>query len=836
MTASSVQAKRIDTLCFAMNLLIDGIKSLAIGPSILRLPIILLAAAGQVFIGSACSLAQDTSELSYQRDIRPLISDRCLACHGPDEKTREADLRLDTNEAWEEQGIVVAGDKDSSELWARITSTDPDLQMPPPDSGKALNAEEIELLERWIDSGATFETHWAYRPLTRPTLPSDFSDSAAPIDRFVQTAQRVRGLTSSPRADDATLLRRVTLDLTGLPPSPEQVAQYLADDRPDKYERWVDQLLESDSYGERMAIFWFDLVRFADTVGYHGDQDHVITPYRDWVIAALNEDMPFDQFSKWQLAGDLIEPDNPHALIATGYLRVLQTSHEGGIQKAEYQVKYSADRVRNFGEVWLGSTLGCAECHDHKYDPFTQDDFYAISAFFADIDDSGSFRGTDTVPTRRDPEMEVRSPLDELRASRLASRIESLAARKVELSSETLDAQQSEELKTLDNELKRLQEDLTRISERRFLTMIVRSVEPRTIRILPRGNWLDETGSIVEPHVPRSLGTLDSTDRRLSRVDLSNWLFDENQGLTSRVLANRLWARFFGVGLSKQLADHGSQGLAPTHPELLDWLACDLIDHGWRLKPWIRQIVLSDTYCQASLQATSEVHGSESNEWLTSQRRIRLDAEIIRDQALAFAGLLVDEPGGPACRPYQPAGYYSRLNFPPRAYYADEGPSQYRRGVYVHWQRQYLHPMLRAFDAPTREECTAMRSVSNTPTAALTLLNDPTFVEAARVAAQRELAARLDVADLSQPAAMRELLASLWTRLLVRAPSEQELDVLEDLYREFLQQAQAASASNDGLLQVGIAPGDERLDPATWKALTMVIRAMMNLDETVTRP
>lgn len=774
-------------------------------------------------------------EVDYQRDVRPLLSDRCFSCHGPDEQTREADLRLDRPESWEDRGAIVSGDRHASEVWRRITSTDPDLQMPPPESNKRLDAEQIERLGVWIDQGARFESHWAYRPLTRPALPTEFPQETRPIDRFVRQAQQARGLAPSARADDATLLRRVTLDLTGLPPSIDQVDAYLADTTPDKYERWVDQLLQSDSYGENLAIFWLDLVRYADTVGYHGDQDHLIGPYRDWVINSFNSDLPFDQFSELQLAGDLIAPDDPRALIATGYLRVLQTSHEGGIQKAEYQVKYAADRVRNFGDVWLGSSIGCAECHDHKYDPFTQDDFYGLSAFFADVDDSGSFRGTDSIPTRREPELDVRSPLDERRVARLEAQVASYEQRLTHLESSTLDPSGEQELAALNQALAVARADLIRLRERMFRTMIVRSVEPRTIRILPRGNWQDESGAIVLPHVPRSLGEIDATDSRATRADLAHWLFEQNQGLTARVLANRLWARFFGAGLSRQLADHGAQGEAPSHPELLEWLASELVDHEWHLKPWIRELVLSETYCQASVEASSATQIDASNPWLTRQRRIRLPAEIIRDQALAFSGLLVDEPGGAACRPYQPSGYYARLNFPPRAYYADEGPSQYRRGVYVHWQRQFLHPMLRAFDAPTREECTAMRSVSNTPTAALTLLNDPTFVEAARVAAGQVLR-EVDSTNLDDPAVLRSMLITLWRRLLVRQPSDQELATLEELYRDFLNESRTEQAPDFSILAVGHAPVDERLEPHTWLALTMVARAVLNLDETVTRP
>ncbi|MCA9106668.1 MAG: PSD1 domain-containing protein [Planctomycetales bacterium] len=799
-----------------------------------------------VILGNAAgsALAQETeSGVDYQREVRPLLSDRCLACHGPDANTREADLRLDVNQDWAERGAIVPESLDESDVWFRITTNDPDLRMPPSETGKGLSDSEIDLLRRWIVSGAETEAHWAYQPLARPAIPSDFDERLGPIDRFVRDAQRQRGLSSAPPADDYALLRRVTLDLTGLPPEPAAVEAYLADPRDDKYERWVDGLLDSPSYGERMASYWFDLVRFADTVGYHGDQDHPIAPYRDWVIHAFNEDMPFDQFSTWQLAGDLVDPDNPHALIATGYLRVLQTSHEGGIQRGEYLAKYSADRVRNFGEVWLGSTLGCAECHDHKYDPFTQDDFYSIAAFFADVDDSGTFTGTNTLPTRREPEIEVRSPLDEERLTRLRQEAESLttalAGPSPTESSNAPDANvdEAQARAAWESRLTVIEAEIDRLEQRRFRTMVARAVEPRDIRVLARGNWMDDTGPIASPHVPRSLGRLESNeDRRLSRADLATWLFTENQALTSRVLVNRLWARFLGRGLADNLGDYGAQGSAPTHPELLEWLAADLIEHDWRLKPWIRQVVLSETYRQSSTPDASRDAADPGLRWLTRQRRPRLEAEVIRDQALATARLLVDEPGGASCRPYQPAGYYVHLNFPPRAYYADQGPGQYRRGVYVHWQRQFLHPMLRAFDAPMREECTAQRSVSNTPSQALTLLNDPTFVEAARVAAGRELVAAGATEEQATEQQVEQALESLWRKLLVRPPHPREKQVLLELYHDFLTNEQLDSPELAELLSVGQVHDEPHPPLREWLAFTMVARAILNLDEAVTRP
>ncbi|HRE98897.1 MAG TPA: PSD1 and planctomycete cytochrome C domain-containing protein [Pirellulaceae bacterium] len=807
-------------------------------PSVLPSLVALLAA---VVLGRfATPLRAQTSPVDFDREVRPLLSDRCFACHGPDAGHRQAELRLDLDDGLTERRIVVPRDRPASALWERITSDDPSLRMPPPDSGKELRPDEIERLGRWIDQGGEIESHWAYAPLREPD-PAEFAPGDPqrdPIDRRLEFRLAQRGLQAAGPADEATLLRRVTLDLVGLPPDPDDVRAYFEDPDPNRYGRWVERLLDSTAYGERMAIFWFDLVRFADTVGYHGDQEHHIAPYRDWVIDALARDMPFDRFSSEQLAGDLradaagtaTDDDGPR--IATGYLRVLQTSHEGGIQRGEYLAKYSADRVRNFGEVWLGATLGCAECHDHKFDPFTQRDFYSLAAFFADLDDVSSFAGTDTSPTRREPELEVRSPLDRRRTERLD---EAIARTSSALEALGSDPQATDEREALRGEIDALQQERARLDERRFRTMVAKSVEPRTIRILSRGDWMDESGAVVEPAVPASLPAL-VRDRgaRLGRQDLADWLFGPAEPIVARVLANRLWARLMGRGIAADLTDFGAQGSPPSDPELLDHLARSLIDGGWRLKPFVRRIVLTETYRRTALGNAALRHADPENELFGRQRRIRLEAEIIRDQALAASGLLVDEPGGDACRPYQPDGYYASLNFPLRTYEADRGKEQYRRGVYVHRQRQFLHPMFRAFDAPSREECTARRSVSNTPVGALAALNDPSLVEAARVAAERQVLR--DDWRPSDPRSVRDAIDRLFRSVLVREADEVELRTLVELHRSIRDDYRADPAAAAELLKVGAMPASSSADPIETAALTFVMRAILNTDESLMRP
>ena len=499
------------------------------------------------------------SEIQFNRDIRPILSDNCFACHGPDAAHRKAGLRLDTfsGARADLDGIsaVVPGEPIKSELIARITANKPKDRMPPPETGKQLSEADKKKLHDWIAQGAIYEAHWAYRSPKRSVLPV-VGDSAWPsgaIDYFILARLENANLSPSLPADVPTLVRRLHFDLVGLPPSPPLLRRLARST--DAYMKIVDELLAMPQFGERLASYWLDLVRYADTVGYHGDQDHAITPYRDWVIKAFNDNLPFDQFTAQQLAGDLLPESTVNQKIASGYNRLLQTSHEGGVQKKEYLAKYSADRVRNFSSVWLGATMGCAECHAHKYDPFTQRDFYSLAAFFADVDDDQTFRGSNTLPTKREPEMQVVSPLV------------------VE------------------------QTRLTR-------TMVTGRVKPRLIRILPRGNWMDDSGELVGPAAPHFLPAINLTSRP-NRLHLARWLASSKNPLTARVFVNRLWSLFFGHGLSRSLDDTGSQGEMPTHPALLDWLAVEFVESGWDIKHLVRLIVNSETYRQSSSSCLS---------------------------------------------------------------------------------------------------------------------------------------------------------------------------------------------------------------------------------------
>jgi len=842
-----------------------------------------LSVVGLFLLAVSTVRAAPPAPVDFNRDIRPILSDNCFRCHGPDTSSREADLRLDVEQAAKADRdghvVVAAGQADKSELIRRITSDDEAERMPPQESGKQLSPAQIQLLKRWISEGAAWSLAWAYVPPKRVTAPTP-KDSHWPlnwVDQFILARLETEGLAPSKDADKITLVRRLFIDLVGLPPTPEEVDTFVADESPQAYEQLVDRLLASPRFGERMAMYWLDLVRYADTVGYHGDQDHSISPYRDYAIDAFNRNLPFDQFTREQLAGDLLPNPSQQQRIATGYNRLLQTSHEGGVQPKEYLAIYAADRVRNLSVVWMGATLGCAQCHDHKYDPYTSRDFYSMQAFFADIDEAKHFGvGTNSLPTRRPPELNLPTEAQRIEVAALDTTLEELqrqekdAKAKVPASKDaTVDKSAVENAPTgkgpvegsagkkpaadtptntagdnakadrakadksdaLSKQIAEIEKKLKSVDQDVRKCMITVAVEPRTIRVLPRGNWLDESGPIVQPVVPEFLGKLTTADRRATRLDLANWLTDAKQGvggLTARVMANRFWFLFFGAGLSPSLDDFGGQGQPPTHPELLDALALEFVEHGWDVKHLIKLMVMSRAYRQASDAAPELRQRDPLNRLIARQASFRYPAETVRDTALSIGGLLlVDATGGPSVKPYQPPRYYRHLNFPEREYEASAGNDQWRRGVYVHWQRQYLHPMLKAFDAPTREECTAERPRSNTPVAALVMLNDPTFVEASRAFAARILhqGGTTDV----------DRLDFAFRQAVSRRPLDGERELLESLRSKSRDYYAAHSAEADRMLHVGLKPTPEGLDHIELATWTVVARAILNMNEAISR-
>lgn len=815
----------------------------------------------------------------FNREIRPLLSRNCFACHGPDEHERQGGLRLDDRDAAIselESGstAIVPGKPAESEVVARIRSADPDLVMPPADSVHSLTAAQKDLLERWIADGAPYEIHWAYVPPIAHPDPAvkDARWATNWIDRFVLAGLEADGLEPAADADDVTLVRRVTYDLTGLPPKAAEVDAYISDRSPNRYETLVDRLLASPRYAERMAAWWLDLVRYADTVGYHGDQDHSASPYRDWVIAAFLANVPFDRFTILQLAGDLVEPlpgEHPDdRVLASAYNRLLQTTHEGGLQVKEYRAIYQADRIRNVSGAWMGATVGCAQCHDHKFDPYAARDFYAMGAFFADIDDEkhmgvAGFGGApNSVPTTRIPELRMVGPFEREQAAALDQKISEIAKdlpplpQATETKSPVKEAaadkddgkpapkktkkalqEKAPEQPELPPEppaivakrkqLQKLEAERAGLTRLLMVTQVLK--EPRVVRILARGNWMDESGEVVEPAIPAFRGRLPN-DGRATRADLARWLVtpvaEGGSGeFTARVAANRLWALFFGSGLCRTTEDFGGQGETPDHPALLDRLALEFV-HGWDVRKLVRTIVLSRAYRQSSDASPELLASDPDNRLLGRQGRWRYPAEGVRDAALFASGLLVEQLGGASVHPYQPAGYYRHLNFPQREYKEDHDQRQWRRGLYVHWQRMFLHPQLLAFDAPTREECTAKRMRSNTPKAALVLLNDPTFVEAARSLAERVLkeagddSARID---------------ALFRHAISRRPDSTEHKLVTDLLARRRAEFADDHASARELLAVGVAPRDKSLDEVELAAWTATARAVLNLHEAIAR-
>ncbi len=827
---------------------------------------------------STAVAAPPVDKVVFNRDIRPILSDHCFACHGPDGGKRQADLRLDDRESALAAGAILPGRPEESGLVARIRSLDPDLVMPPPEAHKPLDAAERDLLVRWIAEGAEYQRHWAYEPPVRPAVPPGMNA----IDHLVRSRLERVGLEPAPEADRRTLLRRLSFDLTGLPPTPEEVDAFLADASPDAYGRVVERLLASPHYGERMAIGWLDVVRFADTIGYHSDNPRNVWPYRDWVIRSFNDNVPFDRFTVHQLAGDLVPDATPETRVGSAFNRLLLTTEEGGAQPKDYESRMLTDRVRAVGAVWLGQTTGCAQCHDHKFDPITTRDFHALGAFFADVDERPIGRREDGMVVAPPEDVQKLADLDaalaaakkafdavvpqldaaqrqwehdvvayevtlpELRPDAQAAEADAKAAAQVAAalrkdsagrSGPERDALRGYFRAKVSPQLFRAEQDAFASAEKArnefygALTkclVTVRRNPPGIVRILPRGNWMDESGEVMKAAFPSFLPAPTIEGRDPNRLDLARWLVSRENPLTARVVMNRLWKQFFGSGLSRVLDDLGAQGDPPANPELLDWLACEFVDSAWDVKHMVRTIVSSATYRQASTASPEALAADPANRELARQSAWRLDAELVRDTALASCGLLVRTIGGPSAKPYQPEGYWENLNFPTRTYPADTGAQQYRRGLYTWWQRSFLHPSMLAFDAPSREECCAERTRSNIPQQALVLLNDPSYVEAARAFAVRI------VKEGGGPP--EERIAWAWRQALQRLPRVEELATLLPLYHEQLAAYRADPPAAEGLAKAGLASGPDGIDRVELAAWTHVARVLFNLHETITRP
>jgi len=739
-------------------------------------------------------LAED---LSFTQDIRPLLSDACFHCHGPDGQAREAKLRLDDRSAAFKAGVLTNG-----EMIERLLSDDPDERMPPPSSKRILRPEDRAKLVQWLKAGADWpedDRHWAFVPPEKPLAPQVKNKKWAKgkIDRFILARLEKEGLKPSPEADKHTLLRRVTFDLIGLPPSPEEIDAFVADESENAYEKVVDRLLSSPHYGEQVASYWLDAARYADTDGYQNDRIRYMWVWRDWVIRALNDNMPFDRFILEQMAGDLLPDRNFMTQVASGYNRNHRINSEGGSIPDEWIVEYVADRVETLGTTFLGLTMNCARCHDHKYDAVSQKDFYSLFAFFNGIDEAGLGPNNGNSP----PFVPVPKSWPDLKPGENKFVV-------------------PEKMK-----IKVVQTSVPRPQPGGANTVMVMHElpKPRPTYLLERGQYeRPDKSQPLQPAVPEIIGGWKKQWPK-NRIGLANWLTDPEHPLTARVTVNRLWQRLFGLGLVKTSENFGVQGEHPSHPELLDWLAKEFIGGGWDLKATYKMLVTSAAYRQSSV---SRSDSDPDNRLLSRGPRRRLPAYAIRDSALVSAGLLVPEIGGPSVRPYMPPRIWRSISN--NTYKQDKGDKLYRRSLYTYWRRTIPPPTMLTFNAAEREVCIVRKDQTITPLQALTLMNNVTFVESARHLAERIL----EQSDLANE---EERITYAFKAILSRPPSSRELALLQE---DFLHHEEIFSKNPQAvgqLLKVGEKPNDPKLPSATLAAYAMVASTIFNLDEAISQ-
>ena len=807
--------------------------------------------------------AQD--KVDFARDVLPILSNHCFQCHGPDEKARKAELRLDTKEdALRKQGaVIVPGKSGESEVIRRIEAAEAHELMPPKKANKPLKPEQVATLKRWIDAGAPWGTHWSFVKPVRPQVPVSREPKASawgknPIDAFVLARLEKEGLKPSEEADKARLIRRVTLDLTGLPPTPDEVDAFLKDGTPTAYEKVVDRLLASPRYGERMAWDWLDAARYADTNGYQGDNERTMWPWRDWVVKVYNDDLPFDQFTVWQLAGDLLPDPTREQRLATAFNRNHMINGEGGRIAEENRVEYVFDQTETTGTVWLGLTVGCARCHDHKFDPILQTDYYGLFAYFNQSPVTGAGGSGQTAPVmdfgtpaqeraRKDAQAAYDALVKKLQpvekrlrdaaatkdkdgnyASTLPALIESALRKGPNDRADQNYDELAKFFKDKEPEYVKLLPVVRKANRARDaanaalpkVMVMADQPTPRDTFVLTRGDYGKKEGKVA-PHTPSFLnpGTAAPLQNRLA---LAKWIASKDNPLTARVAVNRLWQTFFGAGLVKTSEDFGVQGQRPSHPELLDWLACEFAE-TWSTKHVVRLIVTSATYRQSAKVTPALVERDPDNRLLARGPRHRLPSWMIRDQALAASGLLAPAVGGPPVKTYQPPGIWEEATFGNKRYVPDTGDALYRRSLYVFWRRIVGPTMF--FDSANRQTCSVKSVITNTPLHALVTLNDTTYVEAARVLAQRAL---------EEYDSDAERLSFAFRRVVARTPTEGEAKVLLGALGK-QRKAFADAAAAGALLKVGASPRNEKLDATEHAALTAVCLMVLNTDEALNK-
>ena len=734
--------------------------------------------------------------VSYNFNIRPILSDKCYKCHGPDASKRQAGLRLDMPESAfkalkddPNAHVLVPGSPAMSELFRRVSTSDTNEMMPPVNANlKRLTPHEVDLVKKWIKQGAKFEKHWAFVPPKAAPVPEvkDKTWPKNPIDNFILQKQELYGMKPNPEADKERLLKRVSFDLTGLPPKLDMMDRFLADKSPDAYEKIVDELMKSPAYGEKMTLHWLDVARYADSHGYQDDNYRTQWPWRDWVIHAFNENLPYDKFVSWQLAGDLMPNATKEQLLATGFNRNHKITEEGGVIPEEYRVNYVTDRTNTFGKALLGVTIECAHCHDHKYDPFSQKEYYRLFAFFNQVKEPG------IQSTVGGPETYAKRPM----------------------------------MQVTNDDVKRILKFINKQDTGKLIVSVMGDSEVyRKTYVLKRGNY-DTPGDEVQPGTPKAILPFDSNYPK-NRLGLAEWLFSRKNPLAARAFVNQTWQEFFGKGIVKSAGDFGMQGDLPSHPELLDWLSVDFMDHGWDIKRLVKQLVMSATYRQSAVLSPEKLKIDPENTYLARGPRSRLPAEFVRDMVLASSGLLTKTIGGPSVNPYQPPGLWENATSG-RGILANykqvHGRDLYRRGMYTLIKRTVPPVEMAIFDASNRDQCEVKRLRTNTPLQALLMENDPTVLEAARV-----LATKL-VQDRSRA---EEKVYKAFRLIICRKPTEKEQAILNGYYEEELKAMDLRTAGK--VLNVGEYPLPENINKVNLAAMMKVVDAIYNLEEAITK-
>lgn len=736
--------------------------------------------------------------ISYNFHVRPILSDKCFACHGPDAKKRKADFRLDIEEAAfaplkETKGAfaIVRGKPEESELYKRITSKDPNYQMPTPDSHLGVLTEnEIKIIEKWIKQGAKYEKHWAFIKPEKAPLPKvkDNNWVKNEIDYFTQAKMTEHGLTPNADADKEHLLKRAALDITGLLPSIESMNEFLSDNSADAFEKAIDRLLATPQYGEKMAVHWLDVARYADSYGYQDDNIRTQWAWRDWVIHAFNQNMPYDKFITWQLAGDMLSDSSKEAVLATAFLRNHKYTEEGGIIPEEYRVEYILDKTKTFSKGVLGLTAECAQCHDHKYDPISQKEYYELFAFFNNSKEVGFEGDVGQSKPAKNPKLTL-----------------------------------------TDTEIKNILNFINKKDTGALTISVMGELDtPRTTYILKRGAY-DQHGDSVKAAALTAVMPYDTTKLPRNRLGLAQWTVDKNNPLTARVFVNQMWQEFFGVGLVKTTGDFGMQGNLPTHPELLDWLAVDFMEHNWDIKRLVKQILTSATYRQSAKVTDEHLAVDPENVYLARYPRTRVKAEFVRDIVLGSSGLLVKEIGGPSVKPYQPKGLWERATSGRGVlakYELGEGDALYRRGMYTFIKLTVPPPSMILFDASNRDQCEVKRSKTNTPLQALIMLNDPSVLEASRAFAQRLL---------TEQNALDVKITKAFQTIICRKPTSKETAILKDYFNEQLALFKNKKLDAEKTLAIGASPINTQVDLNESAALMKVVSTIYNMEEAITK-